>query len=362
MSWFFAPHRLHQWVAERLPLSESLRFLRDKSVPVHRHGLWYYCGNIILTGFLIQIVTGIVLLFHYQPTVATAHESIRSIVLEVHYGWLMRSIHKWSAHFMIAAVWVHLFSTFFLKAYRRPRELTWLSGVVLFILVMGLGFSGYLLPWSEQAFFATKVGTGIAGQVPVVGQGLKLFLRGGEEVGNATLTRFFALHVALLPLAVAVVAGLHLLLVQLHGLSVPLSLEKKRPSLEHMPFLPEFILRDLAVSCWIIAIVVTLAVFLPCEVEKKYDPLLSTPDAVLPEWYFLFMFKTLQLIPAKMGALSGARIGILFFGAIFLFISLVPFLDRRAAEDRASPWFTFAGMVMLGFVMLMTWLALVMPE
>ena len=139
----------------------------------------------------------------------------------VPFGWLIRSPHSWSANLMVFFAVVHLVTVFFAKAYRPPRELTWMSGVVALLLVLGFGFSGYLLPWNELAFFATKVGTQIAGTVPVVGEWMLRFLRGGDRVTGATLTRFYAVHVAILPALTGLVVGLHLLLVQIHGMSVP---------------------------------------------------------------------------------------------------------------------------------------------
>jgi len=349
---------VYQWFAERLSLNQLIYFLRKKSVPIHRHTIWYYLGNILLTAILIQIVTGIVLTFHYQPTPATAYESIKTIISEIKYGWLIRSIHKWGAYFMIAAAWIHLFSTFFFKAYRRPRELIWWSGVILFTLIMMLGFSGYLLPWSEHAFFATRVGTGIAGQVPIIGSGLKIFLRGGTEISDLTLTRFFALHVVVLPLAILLLGGLHLLLIQIHGLSVPASLENRQLSLKRIPFFPEFILQDLAISCWVTASIVALAVFFPCELGKKFDPILSTPESVLPEWYFLFMFKTLQMLPAQIGPLTGAQVGIFGFGVGFLLIFFAPLLERIFLRVSGRI-FNISGIIMITFVIVMTILALI---
>lgn len=350
------PQYLYRWFTERLPLEAALNLLKKKSVPVHRYNLWYYLGNILLTCIIMQIITGIILLFHYQPTTATAYESIRVIILEVRYGWLIRAIHKWAAYIMIATAWCHLFSTFFLKSYRRPRELIWLTGIALFIILMGLGFTGYLLPWSEHAFFATRVGTGIAGQIPLFGEYLKFFLRGGEEIGNNTLTRIFAIHVALLPLLLLLLTTVHLILIQFHSLSVPPKIEKNKSLLTPIPFFPEFILRDLAISCWLIGIVVILAVFYPSELGKPLDLAIAAPSAVIPEWYFLFMFKTLQLMPARIGSINGAQIGILLLGSGFLFILCTPFLDYQPQKTFAN-FFTLSGTLILIFILVMTILA-----
>ena len=171
------------------------------------------------------MLTGILLLLYYRPGANEAFESVQYIMTRVRFGWLIRSIHSWSANLMIFTAFAHMFSVLFLKAYRKPRELTWVSGVILLFLVMGFGFSGYLLPWNTLAFFATKVGTEITGQVPAIGKPLMIFLRGGEEVTGATLTRFFGFHVAVLPGLATVLILLHLLLVQRLGISIPPQLE-----------------------------------------------------------------------------------------------------------------------------------------
>ena len=187
------------WLAERLPLREIEQAIRHKTVPQHRHSVWYYLGGMTLFFFAVQVVTGILLLLYYRPSAAEAYDSVQFIMTRVPFGWLVRSIHSWSANLMVGAAFVHLFSVLFLKAYRKPRELTWVSGVFLLFLTMGFGFTGYLLPWNELAFFATRVGTDIAKGLPVVGEGIVRFLRGGPDVTGATLTRFFGVHMAVLP-------------------------------------------------------------------------------------------------------------------------------------------------------------------
>jgi quinol-cytochrome oxidoreductase complex cytochrome b subunit len=191
--------RLWAWLDERFDLLALREFLAEKSVPVHRHSVWYYMGGITLFLVGVQVGTGILLLLYYKPSAGEAYESVKFIVSQVEFGWLIRNVHSWSANLLILMAFVHLFSTFFLRAYRKPRELTWITGVLLLFIMMGFGFSGYLLPWNELAFFATKVGTGIAGAVPVVGRFMVRFLRGGDEVTGATLTRFYGIHVAILP-------------------------------------------------------------------------------------------------------------------------------------------------------------------
>src|SRR5271157_1886355 len=218
---------LRNWLDERLEWDDLIAPLRKKTVPLHRLSYWYFLGGITLFLFVIQVCTGILLLLYYRASSNEAFESVQYIKTRVQFGWLVRSIHSWAANLMIFTALAHMFSVLFLRAYRKPRELTWVSGMILLFLVMGFGFSGYLLPWNTLAFFATKVGTEIAGQVPLVGHPLMVFLRGGEEVTGATLTRFFGFHVAVLPGLATLLIALHPALVQRFGISVPAGVEAR---------------------------------------------------------------------------------------------------------------------------------------
>ena len=230
------------WFEERLGLDAVRQFIAHKTVPLHSATPWYYFGGITLFLFVLQVLTGVLLLLYYRPTPSEAYESVQFIMTRVQFGWLVRSIHSWSANLMILAAFIHMFSVVFLHAYRKPRELTWLSGVVLLGLAMAFGFSGYLLPWNTVSYFATKVGTDMAASVPWIGPPLARFLRGGEEVGGATLTRFFGFHVAVLPGLATVLLILHLLLVQKLGISSPPKVEaehtRKGTRIPQMPFFP----------------------------------------------------------------------------------------------------------------------------
>src|SRR5438132_7565910 len=203
--------RVQSWLDERFGWAELIAPLKHKTVPHHKLSYWYFLGGITLFLFVIQITTGILLLLYYRPSANEAFESVQYISTQVRFGWLVRSIHSWSANLMIFTAFAHMFSVLFLRAYRKPRELTWLSGALLLFLALGFGFSGYLLPWNTLAFFATKVGTEVAGRVPIVGHPTMVFLRGGEDIRSATLARFFSLHVVILPSLTAGMVFLHLL-------------------------------------------------------------------------------------------------------------------------------------------------------
>lgn len=326
--------------------------VHKKEVPLHRHSIWYYFGGMTLFLFVVQVVTGILLLLYYRPSAENAFESVQFIVTEVQFGWLIRSSHSWSANLMIATLFIHLFSVFFLRAYHRPREITWVSGVVLLFIAICFGFSGYLLPWNKLAFFATKVGTEIAGVIPVVGHTLLRFLRGGDDVTGATLTRFFGFHVAVLPAAATVFIGLHVLLVQLHGMSVPPSLQKQ--DVKKMKFIPNFLLRDLIGWILAIGVLAALAAIFPWELGEKADPFAPAPAGIKPEWYFLFMFQTLKYLPATILGIDGEVLGIMAFNVFALLLFIVPFVDRDPGNRKRRLIFNVIGVVALLYIVVMT--------
>jgi cytochrome b6 len=335
--------KIVDWVDERLDLSDVRHFVATKGVPVHAQKIWYYLGGMTLFLFVVQAFTGVLLLLYYRPSAVEAYESVQFIVTEVPFGWLIRNVHSWSANLLILLAFAHFFSVFFLKSYRKPRELTWLSGILLLFLMLGFGFSGYLLPWNEVSFFATKVGTGIAGAVPVVGDFTLRLLRGGDDVTGATLSRFYGLHVAVLPAITTALIALHVLLVQRQGMSVPLGVERKlKPGekLPQMPFFPNYVLRDVLAWYVVIAVLAALAAFYPWELGTKADPFAAVPPGIRPEWYFLAMFHTLKLVPPHVLGIEGEHLGVVAFGLVALFLVLVPFLDRRASRGQSSRLFT----------------------
>lgn len=322
-----------------------------KEVPLHPQSIWYYFGGMTLFLFAVQVVTGILLLLYYRPSAENAFESVQFIITEVKFGWLIRSIHSWSANLMIATLFIHMFSVFFLRAYYPPREITWVSGAALLFIVICFGFSGYLLPWNKLAFFATKVGTEIAGVVPIVGRPALRFLRGGDDVTGATLTRFFGFHVAVLPATATVFIFIHVLLVQMHGMHVPHKYEK---TYQRMKFFPNFILRDLIGWILAIGVLAALAALFPWELGEKADPFAPAPAGIKPEWYFLFMFQTLKWLPAKILGMDGEVLGIMAFNLIALLLFVVPFIDRSPENRRRRIIFNICGVFALLYIVVMT--------
>jgi cytochrome b6 len=343
------------WIDERFHISPLIDYMSQKKVPIHHHTIWYYMGGVTLFLFIVQLMSGILLLFYYRPGADSAYESMRFILTKVNFGWLTRSIHSWSANLMIFFAFIHMFSTFFTRSYKKPRELTWITGFVLLVVGMAFGFSGYLLPWNELAFFATKVGTDIVGSVPVVGDFLIKLLRGGTDVTGATLTRFYAIHVAMLPAIFTVVLVLHLLFVQRQGMSEPEDFEKiPEDQKREMAFFPNFVLRDALLWLIVLNILLFLSVFYPWDLGFKADPFAPAPAGIRPEWYFMFMFQTLKYIPAHVLFIEGEIVGILFFAIAGLAWMLVPFWEIKGKGKSRHHPMTLLGLLSLLFIIVMT--------
>lgn len=344
-----------RWLDDRVGLAALRAVAEKKTVPVHRHTVWYYFGGMTLFFFLVQVATGILLMLYYRPSAQEAYESVQFIMTEVPFGWLVRSIHSWSANLMIGAAFVHLFSVLFLKAYRPPRELTWMSGFLLFVLALGFGFSGYLLPWNKLAFFATRVGTDIAGSVPLAGEFLLRFFRGGDHVTGGTLSRFYGWHVAILPAVTTFLLLLHLFLVQRHGMSVPPSDEGRSGPRREMRFFPDFLLRDLFGWTLALGVLAALAALYPWELGEKADPFAPAPPDIRPEWYFMFMFETLKLVPGGQTlGIENEALAVLAFGIVGTAAFFLPFLDRAIRRRGRSPVASAAGAVALAYIVIGT--------
>ncbi len=338
------------WLEERIGLSALADFGRKKAIPRHAHTIWYYLGGMTLFLFCLQVGTGILLLLYYRPSADEAFESVQFIMTKVSFGWLIRSVHSWAANLLIFVLFIHMFSVYFMKAYRKPRELTWITGVILLFLMMGFGFSGYLLPWNKLAFFATQVGTEVAGAVPLVGHFMLRFLRGGEQVTGGTLTRFYGFHVAVLPALTTAVLFVHILLVQKHGMSVPPGVESRGT----LPFWPNFFLRDCIGWCVALACLAVLAAIFPWELGEKADPFAPAPAGIRPEWYFCWMFQVLKMLPGHVMGIEGELIGIIGISMGGLAWLLVPFLDPAARNRTLSRFFSAFGWVAALFIAVMT--------
>ncbi|MBF0313829.1 MAG: cytochrome bc complex cytochrome b subunit [Oligoflexia bacterium] len=320
-----------EFVSERIPV-EKISYeamVQKKSVPHHKMSWAYYLGGLTLLFLSIQFITGILLLFYYQATVSDAHSSVEHITQYVGGGDLIRNLHAWSSSLMILCLILHMMTTFAMKAFQRPRELTWITGVVLLLLTFALGFSGYLLPWHQIGVNATKVGLQsieligayLPGELALLPTKIKEIIQGDSMVEQATLSRFFALHVVVCPILLLGILGFHLFSIQLHGMSEGVD----HPTGKSEKFFPTFILKDLRVwsvvfcAAFITALCIPFDSFSPFPLLAPYDALGSTPPGIKPEWYFFFIYYPLELLPFWLIALLQNLLLAILFLAPWIF-------------------------------------------
>lgn len=334
---------LNSWIdflTERVPLHkfDFHSLVQKKEVPVHRLSWAYYTGGLALFFFMIQLTTGLLLLFYYQPTVSDAHASVEHITRNVPMGALIRNMHTWGSSCMIAVVMVHMLMAFAMKAFERPREVTWVTGVCLLLITFGFGFTGYLLPWHQIAVNATKVGlqsieqTGeyLPGGLSHLPTRVREIIQGEPSVGQATLSRFYVLHVIILPLSIFATLGLHLLSVQLHGMSKGVD----APARKSERFFPFFVVKDFTIwglvffGFFVVALCLPFESFFSFPLFQPYDALGSTPDGIKPEWYFYFVYYPLELLPFWL-VMLGQTVAI---GGLFA----APWIFRKTSRKSLS--------------------------
>lgn len=347
---------VYDWADERLGLSEIAEIAKHKTVPDHRHSFWYYWGGISLFFFIVQVFTGILLLVYYQAG-SGAYESVRQITYDIKFGWLVRSAHSWSANLMVFAVFVHMFSVLFMKAYRKPREFGWWSGLALLGLTMVFGFSGYLLPMDDLAYFATKVGLEIPASIPLVGDVITNIVRGGQEVTEVTIQRFFALHVVILPLMYVPFLAFHLYMVQKHGNASPPS-EEAKPESERrfIRFFPDFFSKDMGM--WLIAlnILAILASLFPWQLGPQADPIAPAPAGIHPEWYFMSQFQILKVFGNWLPGAAGEFLGIGIFSVGLALLVFFPFIDPSSQKGQRARIGTYIALALLfGLILTTIW-------
>ncbi|HEX2922800.1 MAG TPA: cytochrome b N-terminal domain-containing protein, partial [Chloroflexota bacterium] len=321
------PERLWSWIDERSGISSVWNVFFARKIPTGV-GFLYTLGFATMFLFTVQAITGMFLAMYYSPSPDHAYDSVNFITSEVPLGAVIRGIHHWGASAMVVAVVLHMCTVFTLGAYKYPRELTWMVGVLLLVVTLGFAFTGYLLPWDEKAYWATVVGTNIPGTLPVIGDYILRILRGGSQLGVLTLTRFFSIHVLILPATLLGLVGAHLFLVFYHGVSVPPGLWERvpqrrgrqaaSPTLRSLtseggdyhqryeffktrgdPFWPNVIMEDMIVAVAALVIVLGLMVWQGVPLEARADPA-NTAYVPRPDWYFVFLFQLLKYFPGNL--------------------------------------------------------------
>jgi quinol-cytochrome oxidoreductase complex cytochrome b subunit len=345
-----------RWIDARLPLP---RFMHDTMLtyPTPRNlNIWYTFGGILTFCLGVQIVTGIVLAMHFVPNENLAFDSVENIMRDVNYGWLMRYIHSNGASMFFVAVYIHMFRGLYFGSYKAPRELLWILGVIIYLLMMATAFFGYVLPWGQMSFWGATVITNFFSAldqiIPHLGTAISTWLWGGFAVGDATLNRFFSLHY-LLPFIIAGVVGLHIWALHVPGNNNPLGIDVKGPQ-DTVPFHPYYTAKDAFYLCLFVLVFAALVFYAPNLLGNpdNYTPAnpLVTPTDIVPEWYLLPFYAMLRSVPQKL-------IGVLVLAGSLVTLVFIPWLDTSKVRScRFRPlmkqffWMFAADCVLLGYV------------
>ena len=308
------PPALMERIKSMLPIDwEIVRHMGAEPIPFHLKKWWFCLGGTILYLFVVQISTGIALTFYYVPTPEEAYASVSAITREVRFGWYIRSMHKWAGNLMIVAVMLHMLRVFFTAAYRHPRQLNWCVGFLLLGTTMTFGFTGYSLVYEQLSFWGATVATNLAEAVPLMGPWIAFFLRGGPEVGENTLTRFFVLHIGVLPTVAFILVAIHIFLVRLHGVTeLPFEGETGSEEKRHFQFWPDHATTEILIGVLLMYLLTILALVFPAGLGEPANPN-ETPLHIKPEWYFYFNFRLLKLTSLKLSVVLTMAIGAIAF-------------------------------------------------
>ncbi len=345
-------NKLIKWIDYRLPVfSFANDFLVEYPAPRNLN-YWWNFGSLAGIMLVVQIVSGIVLAMHYTPHVDLAFASVEHIMRDVNYGWLIRYMHANGASMFFLAVYIHVFRGLYYGSYKEPRELLWILGLVILLLMMATSFMGYVLPWGQMSFWAATVITNLFSAVPVVGDSVVTWLWGGYSVGNPTLNRFYSLHY-LLPFLIVGVVALHLVALHEHGSNNPLGIDAKGPQ-DKIPFHPYYTSKDMVGLGVFLLLFSVLMFYYPNSLSEpeNYIPAnpLVTPAHIVPEWYLLPYYAILRSVPDKLGGV------VVMFAAIAV-LFLLPWLDTsRVRSARYRPiyriffWILLVAVILLGVV------------
>lgn len=336
---------LKDWLELRLGWYGFVRKNLDEPMPPGV-GWWQTLGNLLMTLLAFQFLTGFALAMFYSGSPETAHASVKHITDEVPLGAFVRGLHVWGSAIIVIILVAHTLRVFFWGSYKKPREVTWVVGVMIFQVVLGFSFTGYLLPWDQKAYWATVVGTRIAATVPFVGDLLLVLIRGGQEVGSLTLTRFYALHVMALPAALIALMGLHLYLVRKHHIAGPVIPKRGKV----VPFYPDQLFKDAVVQLAGVGLLLYFALGSRPALEAIANPT-QVEFAPRPEWYFLGLYELLKIMPSGFEVVAT----VIMPGLVTIGMFALPWLDRSESRHPAHrQWVIVAGSAVILMIGLLT--------
>mgnify|MGYP000678105251 FL=1 len=344
--------KLGQWFDSRLPLLTLAHHINDYPTPKNLNYWWTFGG--ILTFFLIiQIITGLVLAMHYVAHADLAFGSVEHIMRDVNYGWLIRYLHANGSSMFFLAVYIHIFRALFYGSYKAPREMIWIIGILIYMLMMATAFMGYVLPWGQMSFWAATVITNLFSAIPLVGESITSWLWGGYAVGSPTLTRFFSLHY-LMPFLIFGLVILHIWALHIPGNNNPVGIDIKKPSKETVPFHPYIVIKDFYALLIFLIIFSGFVFFVPNVLGHpdnyiEANPMV-TPSHIVPEWYLLPFYAILRSVPDKLGGV------VVMFAAVFILMFL-PWLDTSKVRSavfrplyKVFFWILVIDVIVLGYI------------
>ena len=344
--------KLGQWFDSRLPLLTLAHHINDYPTPKNLNYWWTFGG--ILTFFLIiQIITGLVLAMHYVAHADLAFGSVEHIMRDVNYGWLIRYLHANGSSMFFLAVYIHIFRALFYGSYKAPREMIWIIGMFIYLLMMATAFMGYVLPWGQMSFWAATVITNLFSAIPLVGESITSWLWGGYAVGSPTLTRFYSLHY-LLPFLIFGLVILHIWALHIPGNNNPVGIDIKQPSKETVPFHPYIVIKDFYALLIFLIIFSGFVFFVPNVLGHpdnyiEANPMV-TPSHIVPEWYLLPFYAILRSVPDKLGGV------VVMFAAVFILMFL-PWLDTSKVRSavfrplyKVFFWILVIDVIVLGYI------------
>ena len=341
-----------KWFNDRLPLLSLASHLTDYPTPKNLN-YWWTFGGILTFCLITQIVTGLTLAMHYIAHADMAFESVEHIMRDVNYGWLIRYIHANGASMFFLAVYIHIFRSLFYGSYKSPREIIWILGIIIYLLMMAAAFMGYVLPWGQMSFWGATVITNLFSAIPLVGEGIVTWLWGGYSVDNPTLTRFFTLHY-LIPFLILGLVVLHIWALHVPGNNNPVGIDIKKPSKDTVPFHPYIVIKD-GFALLMFMIVFAFFVFYSPNILGHADNYIEanpmvTPAHIVPEWYLLPFYAILRSVPDKL-------LGVVAMLSAILILAVLPWLDTSKIRSavfrplyRQFYWILVADVLILGYV------------
>ncbi len=356
------------WIDARFPMTKMWNEHLAEYYAPKNFNFWYFFGSLAIVVLVIQIVTGIFLTMNYKPSAADAFASVEYIMRDVEWGWLIRYMHSTGASAFFLVVYLHMFRGLLYGSYRGPRELLWIFGCMIFLCLMAEAFFGYLLPWGQMSFWGAQVIVSLFGAIPVIGDDLSLWIRGDYVISDATLNRFFAFHVAAVPLVLIGLVVMHILALHEVGSNNPDGIEIKKNKDENgipkdgIPFHPYYSVKDI-VGVVVFLIFFSIVVFFVPDgggyfLEKpNFEPAdpLKTPDHIAPVWYFTPFYAMLRAVTIDIGPFSAKFLGVVVMGAAVMILFFLPWLDRSPVKSiryRGPIFKTMLGLLVIAFIVL----------